>query len=353
MHAAVKTPLPVTILTGFLGSGKTTLINHLLRSHPDERIAIVENEFGSVGIDGSLIRNQARVEVVELSNGCVCCSIRGELSQALYDIITRIDNGELPIDRLILETTGLADPGPIIQTFFVDELIRERVVLDAVITLVDAHHILKQLDEHRVASAQIGFADRIILSKTDLIEPAQKERVLQRIHQINAKAQLIAATHGALPKEVWLDINAFQLDDTLQLNSGVYQAQPSAISPQNATVSNLHLTHFTAVPTPAWEDDIQSYVFEAGELDLMKLDVFLETLVEQYGNDMLRYKGVLAIHGEPRPLIVQGVHKVVGFDYGAAFTQKRRSLLIVIARRIPYETLKQDFLKTQVSTALN
>ena len=179
------------------------------------------------------------------------------------------------------------------------------------------------------------------------------ERVLQRIHQINAKAQLIAATHGALPKEVWLDINAFQLDDTLQLNSDVYQAQPSAISPQNATVSNLHLTHFTAAPTPSWEDDIQSYVFEAGELDLMKLDVFLETLVEQYGNDMLRYKGVLAIHGEPRPLIVQGVHKVVGFDYGAAFTQKRRSLLIVIARRIPYETLKQDFLKTQVSMALN
>ena len=242
MHAVAKPPLPVTILTGFLGSGKTTLINHLLRSHPDERIAIVENEFGSVGIDGSLIRNQAHVEVVELSNGCVCCSIRGELSQALYDIITRIDNGELPIDRLILETTGLADPGPIIQTFFVDELIRERVVLDAVITLVDAHHILKQLDEYRVASAQIGFADRIILSKTDLIEPAQKERVLQRIHQINAKAQLIA-TKVETPQ---------QFDRTVRDITAVleYAGEPAALKRQNVGVwAILFLVFFAFI---AW-----------------------------------------------------------------------------------------------------
>ncbi len=353
MHAAAnpRPPLPVTLLTGFLGSGKTTLINHLLRSHPNERIAIVENEFGSVGIDGSLIRNQASIEVIELSNGCVCCSIRGELTQALQDILARVDRGDLPVERLILETTGLADPTPIIQTFFVDEIIRARMVLDAVITLVDAYHILPQLDEHRVASAQIGFADRIILSKLDLIDAQTKDLILRRIHKINAKAKIFEAANGALPKDAWLDIHAFQLDDGLQLNHGIEHAKSSALSPHDrgVTPSELQRTQFTIATKPqSWNDDIQSYVFEAQELDLMKLDAFMEALIEQYGNDMLRYKGVLAIHEKEHALIIQGVHKVVGFDYSDAPIRTRHSLLVIIARPLPYETLKQQFLDAQV-----
>ena len=343
--------IPVTILTGFLGSGKTTLINHLLRQDQDERIAIIENEFGSVNIDGALIHPQANVEVIELSNGCVCCSIRGELSAALQDILAKIDDGALHIDRLILETTGLADPGPIIQTFFVDEVLRERLMLDAVITLVDAHHITRQLDEHRVASAQIGFADRIILSKTDLIDASEKNHVLSRIHRINSKATMIEATHGVVPKTSWLNIGAFELDDALQLNQGVYQAAASRpLAPQavDSNTASFNFTPFTPIQAQqSWNDDIQSYAFTAGELNLKKIGAFMEHLVETHGNDMLRYKGVLAIEGEPRTLIVQGVHKVVGFDYGAEFRDARQSLLVIIGRYLPYDALKQAFIQTQ------
>ncbi len=360
MHAAVDAlkpqvaPLPVTILTGFLGSGKTTLINYLLQHHQGERIAIIENEFGAAGIDGALIQAQvnaqANVEVLELSNGCVCCSIRGELTSALQAIIARIDSGELAIERLILETTGLADPAPIIQTFFVDELIRERVVLDAVITLVDAHHILKQLDEHRVAAAQIGFADRIILTKADLVDPVEKAQALSRIHTINAKAQIIETLNGALPKQLWLNIGAFELDEALQLNQGVYQAAANPLTPQaiDPSATPFNFTPFTSNPSEqSWNDDIQSYTWTAGELDLKKIGAFMEHLVETHGNDMLRYKGVLAIEGEPRTLIVQGVHKVVGFDYGAPFKDTRQSLLVIISRYLPSEALKQAFIQTQ------
>lgn len=358
MHVAVnapKPPLPVTILTGFLGSGKTTLINHLLHQDQNEHIAIIENEFGSVNIDGALIQPHANVEVIELSNGCVCCNIRGELSTALKSILAKIDSGALHIDRLILETTGLADPGPIIQTFFVDEVLRERLMLDAVITLVDSHHIVRQLDEHRVASAQIGFADRIILSKTDLIDTSEKNLVLSRIHRINSKAAMIEAKHGALPKASWIDIGAFELNDVLQLNQGVYQAafnRPLTPQTTGSSTSSFNLTPFpTFTQSPSeqsWNDDIQSYTFTAGELDLKKIGALMEHMVENHGNDMLRYKGVLAISGEPRTLIVQGVHKVVGFDYGAEFKGARESLLVIIGRYLPYDALKQAFIQTQI-----
>ncbi len=357
MHAAVNlpnTPLPVTLLTGFLGSGKTTLINALLRNHPDERIAIIENEFGSVGIDGGLIHSQADVEVIELSNGCVCCSIRGELSAALQNILAKIDRGELNIQRLILETTGLADPGPIIQTFFVDEIMRERIRLDAVITLVDAHHITRHLDEHRVAAAQIGFADRMILTKTDLIPVDEKDSILQRIQSINAKAEIFEAINGTLPKACWLDIAAFDLDESSPINANSFSLSMGRYAPATApTLSSEQLFHtFTPVVSQqSWNDEIQSYVFEAGEMDLGKLDGFMEDLVAQYGNDMLRYKGVLAIAHEERPLIIQGVHKVVGFDYGnPTSAQPQRSLMIVIGRHLPYETFREQFLQAQTTS---
>ena len=346
VHAVVDAPiaskpLPVTLLTGFLGAGKTTLINYLLEHNNGERIAIIENEFGAVNVDGALLKKDADVEVVELSNGCVCCSIRGELTQALHELLAKIDSGAFKADRLLLETTGLADPAPIVQAFFVDEIIRERIILDAVITLVDGIHIIKQLDEHRVAASQIGFADRIILTKADSIDEAQKEIVLSRIHAINAKAEIFEAYKGALPKEIWIGIGAFDLSDSLHINQGFYQAKD---------VQNIQFKSFSAQkPTQSWSDDITSYVFEAGELDIKKIGAFMENLVEIYGNDMLRYKGVLAVDSDERRLIVQGVHKVVGFDFGAPFENERNSLLVIIGRYLPYEELKAEFLQTIAS----
>ncbi|ACZ12211.1 CobW family GTP-binding protein [Sulfurospirillum deleyianum] len=335
---STKNVLPVTILTGFLGAGKTTLLNYLLEHNDGEKVAIIENEFGSVGVDGALLKGNANSEVIELSNGCVCCSIRGELTEALHDLLRKIDTGKLQVDRLILETTGVADPSPIVQTFFFDEEIAERIMLDAVIVLVDAIHVLKQLDEHRVCAAQIGFADRIILTKTDQIDDAQKELVLSRLHTINSKAEIFEAYKGALPKEIWLGLDAFEINDALGVSQGFYQAKD---------VKHIQFKNFsTQKPSQSWNDDIISYVFEAEELDIKKIGAFMEELVEEYGNDMLRYKGVLAIKDEPNRLIVQGVHKVVGFDYGSPFEQKRHSLLVVIGRKLPFEALKQRFLST-------
>lgn len=329
--------LPVTILTGFLGAGKTTFINYLLAHDQTKKFAIVENEFGEVNIDGALLQSSQTLELIELSNGCICCSVRGELTEALHELLDKIDSGAITIDWLILETTGLADPGPIIQSFFVDERIRREVYLDAVITLVDAEHIMRQLDEHPVASAQIGFADRLVLTKLDRVDESVKVQVLDRIYKINQKADLLEASFGKILPESWLGISAFEINDELNLAPQSFQFQP-----QNASFT---LRSFQTNSLQSWNDDICSYLFEAGAMDLDQIGAFMTMLVERYGNDMLRYKGILAIADEPRKLIVQGIYKVVGFDYGEEWkpSEKIISQLVIIGRHLPFETLLAEF----------
>ncbi|MFV0480650.1 MAG: CobW family GTP-binding protein [Campylobacteraceae bacterium] len=330
-------PLQVTILTGFLGSGKTTLINYLLKHNDGEKIAIVENEFGEANVDSALLDVSSDMEIIELSNGCVCCSIRGELTKSLQELIEKIDNKIIKVDRLILETTGLADPAPIIQAFFVDEIIRERVVLDAVVTLVDTKHILKQLDEHRVAASQIGFADRIILTKADLVDDKTKEDVLSRIHTINKKADIFEAFEGKIAKKIWINIGAFELSDELQVTKGFYKT---------TDLNELKFTSFSKEVPKSYSDDIKSHSFEAGALDIKKIGSLMEELIEVYGNDMLRYKGVLSIANKDKRLIIQGVHKVAGFDYGSAWRNDeiRKSIFVIIGRNIPFEMIEKRFL---------
>ncbi|SQI41629.1 Uncharacterized GTP-binding protein YjiA [Leminorella richardii] len=335
------TPLPVTILTGFLGSGKTTLINHLLKHYPDEKLAIVENEFGAVGIDGGLLERGGDIEVIELTNGCVCCSVRGELTEALKSLLTQRDAGTLSFERLLLETTGLADPAPIVQTFFVDDQLRERLMLDAVITLVDAEHAQKQLSEHRVAVSQVGFADRLILTKLDRIDEEAKQLLLERLRTINGKAIVCEAQGGKLEKEAWIGIEAFNLDENFPLN-----ATFSPTLKNSTTPLRFHPIPSSNTSTArSWNDDISSHVFEAGEVNVKLIGAFMENAIEQHGNDMLRYKGILAIAGEPRRLIVQGVHRVVGFDYGSEWRpdEARSTKLVIIGRRLPLEALEQAF----------
>lgn len=330
----------VTLLTGFLGAGKTTLLNHFLRHHADASVAILENEFGAANIDGSLLQGSDRVSVVELSNGCVCCSVRGEFRAALSDLLARRAAGELQFERLIVETTGLADPAPIIQTFFVEEALRDALRLDAVITLADCEHLGRQLDEHPVAAAQLGFADRILITKTDRVDGATREAAIARVQGINPKAQIIDIVRGECPAGLWLDLDAFSLSDELSLSPGIKIVRGGgqgveAFAPLSSRPRS-------------WQDVISAHLFEGGELDLKKIGAFMEQCIEQHGNDMLRYKGVLAIAGEPRRLIVQGVHRVAGFDYGSHWGDEVPcSRLVVIGRYLPLEALEEGFALTR------
>ncbi|OAT24632.1 putative metal chaperone/GTPase [Buttiauxella ferragutiae ATCC 51602] len=334
----------VTLLTGFLGSGKTTLLNNFLAHNGNEPVAILENEFGAVNIDGALLRGGENVNVVELSNGCVCCSVRGEFTAALREMLAKRASGQLKFERLIVETTGLADPAPIVQTFFVDEYLRDALRLDAVIALADAEHISRQLDEHAVAAAQLGFADRILLTKADRVDDETKQQALERIHRINNKADIFEIVNGECPAEMWLDLNAFELTDTIELASGfrVIRADddhPLSFKPFRKTAAKK-----------SWDDAIQAHVFDAGLLDVKKIGAFMESCIARFGNDMLRYKGVLAIDGHPQRLIVQGVHKVVGFDYGSTWhpSESRVSRLVIIGRYLPIEEMRREFAATSI-----
>ncbi|HZX30826.1 MAG TPA: GTP-binding protein [Rhodocyclaceae bacterium] len=330
-------PIPVTILSGFLGAGKTTLLNKLLAHAGGQRIAVVENEFGAVGIDRSLILDEAApaVTVVELANGCVCCSVRGEMSKALADLADRRAAGTLPFDRLVLECTGLADPAPVAQAFFVDEGVRERYTLDGIITLVDAVHAETQLDEHRVAAAQVGFADRLLLTKTDLVDAARVEQLAQRLRRINVRAPI-----GTVPADPsgLLELKAFYLNEVLELAPDFLlghhprgQARGGAAIPEEPRRR---------------DDDVSSLVLRrAGDIDLERIGAFVEELLATRGNDMLRYKGILSIQGKAERLIFQGVHRITGFDHGRPWQpeESRESVIVIIGRRLDAAAITAAF----------
>jgi G3E family GTPase len=334
----------VTLLTGFLGSGKTTLLNYFLAHNDNQPVAILENEFGAVNIDGALLRGGENVNVVELSNGCVCCSVRGEFTAALREMLDKRAAGLLNFERLIVETTGLADPAPIVQTFFVDEHLRDALRLDAVIALADAEHIARQLDEHAVAASQLGFADRILLTKADRVDDETKQQALERIHRINNKADLFEIANGVCPADLWLDLNAFELTDNIEMAAGFRVIRADF----EDTVSFQPFRKNAG--KRSWDDAIQAHVFDGGMLDVKKIGAFMESCIARFGNDMLRYKGVLAIADHPQRLIVQGVHKVVGFDYGSAWHpgESRVSRLVVIGRYLPIDELRREFAATAI-----
>jgi G3E family GTPase len=317
--AMTDTRIPVTVLTGFLGSGKTTLLNRLLHEQHGERIAVIENEFGEAGIDNEILLQEGREQIVEMNNGCICCTVRGDLVRILSDLAARRRAGSLVFDRVVIETTGLADPAPVAQTFFVDESIGRDYLLDAIVTLVDAMHAPQQLDQHHEAQEQVGFADRLLISKTDLVTAEQTAALTERLRRMNPRARVAHVHHGKTPVAEILDIRGFNLDAIL------------AIEPQFLTdVDHEH------------DDDVSSFVYrQAKPLDLARVEDFLSGMLQVYGPNLMRYKGVLSIAGEPRRIVFQGVHMLMGADGGPRWKpgEARESRIVFIGRDLPRDAL--------------
>jgi len=315
MSKAAGALIPVTILTGFLGSGKTTLLNRILRERHGHRIAVIENEFGEAGIDNELLLQERDEQIVEMNNGCICCTVRGDLVRILNDLRERRDDGDLRFDRVVIETTGLADPGPVAQTFFLDDGIADYYLLDAVITVVDAVHGNTQLDQHKEAVEQVGFADRILMSKIDVAADDERERLRQRLVRINPRAPIRPVNFGKADIADVLDIRGFNLNAILE------------IDPEFLT-SDDH----------EHDEAVQSFVYRTAKpFDPVKLEDFLGGLIQVYGPDMLRYKGVLFMKGSERQTVFQGVHQMMGADLGRKWQpgEKPSSKMVFIGRNLP------------------
>jgi G3E family GTPase len=218
-------PIPTTILTGFLGAGKTTLLNRILREEHGLRIAVIENEFGEENIDNEILVQDSGEQIVEMNNGCICCTIRGDLVVALTNLAQKREAGEISFDRVVIETTGLANPGPVAQTFFVDEEVGAHYMLDAVVTVVDARHAMDQLDRHEEAQRQVGFADKILLSKLDLVDADALETLKMRLKRINPRAPISTSDFGRAPIAEVLDLRGFNLNDKLELDPDFLRAE--------------------------------------------------------------------------------------------------------------------------------
>ncbi|MDG9922223.1 MULTISPECIES: GTPase [unclassified Pseudomonas] len=320
-------PIPVTVLTGFLGAGKTTLLRHMLQAEHGLKLAVIENEYSDTPIDGQLLGDQP-VELLTLANGCVCCSIHVELEKALFLLLDKLDAGELAFDRLVIECTGLADPAPVAQTFFADEELAQRYVLDGIVTLVDAVNAERHLQE-TIAQAQVGFADRILLSKTDLADAQQVEALSQRLQHINRRAPIRVVEHGRIDLAELLDIRGFNLNADIGPALTLRPLNPRPLTPAGNT-----------------PDRIATLVLKSERaLDLDRLSAFMEGLLEQHGNSLLRYKGVLSVAGDERRLVFQGVLGLYGFDWDEPWAEgeARESVLVFIGDDLPQEQIRAGF----------
>ena len=338
------TLVPATILTGFLGAGKTTLLNRILREPHGHRIAVIENEFGEENIDNEILVQESNEQIVEMSNGCICCTIRGDLVLALSTLAQKRNAGELSFDHVVIETTGLANPGPVAQTFFMDDEVASHFMLDAVITVVDARHAMQQLDEHEEAQRQVGFADRLLLSKTDLVNAGDVEALTARLKRINPRAPVKKVDFGQLPLSDFLDLRGFNLNDKIEIDPDFLAEEEHDHEHHECGAHCGHdhaHEHHHGHKHSSHADDIAAFVFRSERpFDTARLDEFLGSIVQVFGPRMLRYKGVLWMEGADRKVVFQGVHQMMGTDIGAKWAdgEARGSKMVFIGKNLPEET---------------
>ncbi|RJF97587.1 CobW family GTP-binding protein [Noviherbaspirillum saxi] len=338
--------VPATILTGFLGAGKTTLLNRILREPHGHRIAVIENEFGEENIDNEILVQDSKEQIVEMSNGCICCTVRGDLIVALGTLAQKRDAGELDFDHLVIETTGLANPGPVAQTFFMDDEVAAHFLLDAIITVVDARHAMHQLDEHEEAQRQVGFADKLLLSKTDLVGAEEVAALTARLKRINPRAPVSTADFGRVPIAEVLDLRGFNLNDKLEIDPDFLtdeeheHAHADHDCDDHCGHEHAHHDHHHAHHS----DDIAAFVFRSERpFNTARLDEFLGGLVQVFGPRMLRYKGVLWMEDADRKVLFQGVHQMMGTDIGAKWddAEPRGSKMVFIGKNLPKDVFVQ------------
>ncbi|WP_289168768.1 GTP-binding protein [uncultured Parasutterella sp.] len=363
--------IPVTIITGFLGAGKTTLLNRILTEEHGQKIAVIENEFGEESIDNDLLVRNEDEEIITMNNGCICCTIRGDLAENLIRLMEKKKEGSAQFERVIIETTGLADPGPVAQTFFMDEEVSQFYMVDGIITVVDALNGGRTLDEQEPAQAQVGFADRILLSKVDLVDSEIVDDLCARLHRMNPRAPIIECNMGNVDIREVLDIHGFNLDAALELDPDfLKEAQEEGEHhhhgdhcccghdhdhdhdhhdhdgecscghhhEEGETCSCGHHHHH-----PRHDDEIAAFVFESDKpFDPARLDSYMRTLTQVYGPDMLRYKGVLYMTGTDRRMIFQGVHMLMAADLDKPWgDQKPTNKIVFIGRRLPKKAILQ------------
>ena len=347
--------IPTTILTGFLGAGKTTLLKRLLSETHGQKIAVIENEFGEENIDNDILVTESKEQIVQMSNGCICCTIREDLRETLQLLAAKRRKGLLQFDRVVIETTGLADPGPVAQTFFMDEEISESYLLDSIITLVDAVHAPQQLSQRQEARRQVGFADQIFLSKTDLVSAEDTDALIHRLKHMNPRAPIKAVHFGEVPLSEVLDLRGFNLNAKLDIDPD-FLKEEGAHSHGDGHAHEHDHAHGEHCDHPSHQqghghghhhhhdDDVKSFVYRAERaFDPAKLEDFLGAIVNIYGPRMLRYKGVLNMTGTDRKVIFQGVHQLMGSDLGPAWgaDEARSSKMVFIGIDLPRDILEQ------------
>ena len=341
--------IPATILTGFLGSGKTTLLKRVLQEAHGQKIAVIENEFGEENIDNDILVSDTTEQIIQMSNGCICCTIREDLRTTLQDLAQKKRTGELDFERVLIETTGLADPGPVAQTFFMDDEIAESFLLDSILTLVDAKHAAQQLNDRQEARRQVGFADQIFISKTDLVSKEETDALMHRLKHMNPRAPQKAVHFGEVALSEVFDLRGFNLNAKLEIDPDFLKEEEAEHEHHDhAHEHGEHCNH------PAHQhghghhhhhdDDVKSFVFRSDRpFDAAKLEDFLGAIVNIYGPRMLRYKGVLNMQGTDRKVIFQGVHQLMGSDLGPQWAEgeQRNSKMVFIGIDLPKEILLQ------------